>query len=197
MTDIMPTILSLCDYSGNWSQPYVDAGYNVVRVDIKRNGDVRLFEHQGQVHGILAAPPCTAFASSGAQYWTAKDADGRTLDGLSIVDACMRIILVCQPKWWALENPVGRLRRWIGPPALSFNPCDFAGWSSNPECDRYTKKTLLWGSFTAPQKRPLDPVRVCPQGSWIQKCSGQSEKAKIMRSITPEGFSRAFFEANP
>ena len=30
------------------------------------------------VYGILAAPPCTDFAGSGAQYWKTKDEDGRT-----------------------------------------------------------------------------------------------------------------------
>jgi hypothetical protein len=58
----MMTILSLCDYSGAWSQPYVDAGYDVVRVDIKRGQDIRLFEALPfPVRGVLAAPPCNAF----------------------------------------------------------------------------------------------------------------------------------------
>lgn len=36
----MKTILSLFDYSGNWPKPYLDAGYNVVQVDIKHGQDV-------------------------------------------------------------------------------------------------------------------------------------------------------------
>lgn len=50
-------ILSLCDLAGTWSQPYVDAGYDVRRVDLQAGVDVRLLCHQGPVHGILAAPP--------------------------------------------------------------------------------------------------------------------------------------------
>ena len=34
-------ILSLCDYSGVWSQPYEDDGYDVVKVDL-RDGEVPL-----------------------------------------------------------------------------------------------------------------------------------------------------------
>jgi hypothetical protein len=64
----LKTILSLCDYSGSWSKPYRDAGYKVIQVDIKHGQDVRLFEFPGQVHGILAAPPCTHLASSGARW---------------------------------------------------------------------------------------------------------------------------------
>lgn len=183
-------ILDLCGGSGSWSAPYKDAGYDVRVIDPKADsGDVRLFEFPGPVHGILAAPPCTDFSGSGAQYWAEKNEDGRTLASLSVVDACLRIVTVCNPTWWALENPVGRLRRWLGPPAFSFNPCDFG--------DPYTKRTLLWGRFNPPTKTPVPPVRACSQGSWIQKLGGKSERTKELRSITPPGFARAFFEANP
>jgi hypothetical protein len=184
-------ILSLCDFTGSWSQPYLDAGYDVQRVDLKHGGDVRLLDFQGSpVHGILAAPPCTSFAGSGAQYWPAKDEDGRTLDGLSIVDACLRAVAIYRPEWWALENPVGRLRRWLGPPRLIFQPCDYG--------DAYTKRTCLWGDFNAdlPQT-PVTPERVCSQGSWLMRYGGSSERTKEARSVTPPGFARAFFEANP
>ena len=199
------TIMSLCDYSGTWSQPYVDAGYNVIRVDLKSGQDVRLVPFiRGGVYGILAAPPCTDFAGSGAQYWPAKDADGRTLSALALVDACLRAVAIYNPVFWVLENPVGRLNRWIGPAAYSFNPCDFGGYMAHeersselaPPQDAYTKKTLLWGRFNAPRKSPVPPVRSCSQGSWLQTLGGKSERTKELRSITPVGFSRAFFEAN-
>mgnify|MGYP001412418164 CR=1 FL=1 len=182
-------ILSLCDFSGAWSLPYREAGYDVRKVDLKLGGDIRLLEFPGEVHGILAAPPCTAFAGSGAQYWPAKDADGRTLDGLALVDACLRLVAVCRPRWWALENPVGRLRRWLGPPRYIFDPCDHG--------DPYTKRTCLWGDFTPPARSPVEPERVSPQGSWVQRLGGSSERTKELRSVTPAGFARAFFDANP
>jgi hypothetical protein len=103
------------------------------------------------------------------------------------------MVAIYKPHFWALENPKGRLRRWLGPPRFTFNPCDFAGYC---ESDRYTKRTLLWGDFNIPEKRYLEPVRVCPQGSWLQKLGGKSEHTKTLRSMTPLGFSRAFFEAN-
>ena len=183
-------ILDLCGGTGSWSAPYREAGYDVRIIDPKRGGaDVRMTEYPGRVHGILAAPPCTDFSGSGAQYWPKKDEDGRTLDSLSVVDACFRFVTVCRPEWWALENPVGRLRRWIGPPVFIFNPCDFG--------DAYTKRTLLWGKFSEPKKTPVDPVRACSQGSWIQRLGGKSERTKELRSMTPGGFARAFFAANP
>ena len=88
-----------------------------------------------------------------------------------------------------LENPVGRLRRWLGPPTLMFNPCDYG--------DPYTKKTLLWGKFFPPKQTKVAPVKVCAQGSWVQKLGGSSERTKELRSMTPPGFAKAFFDANP
>lgn len=182
-------ILSLCDFSGAWSQPYVDAGYNVIRVDLKRGLDIRFLDYiHDPVYGILAAPECTAFSGSGAQYWPKKDESGETAFALSLVDACLRAVAIYKPKFWALENPVGRLRKWLGPPRHMFHPCDYG--------DPYTKKTLLWGEFNQLTPNKVAPEKVCAQGSWLMKLGGKSERTKELRSTTPPGFSKAFFEAN-
>jgi hypothetical protein len=115
------TILSLCDFTGNWSETYREAGYEVVRIDLQHGQDVRLLKFPGRVHGILAAPPCTHFSRAGASHWKNKGEDA-ILEGLAIVDACLRLITVCQPDWWALENPIGRLKDYIGPPPVEVRP---------------------------------------------------------------------------
>lgn len=181
-------ILSLCDYTGNWSRPYEEAGYAVVRVDLQHGQDVRLLRHvAAPVHGILAAPPCTHFARSGARLWAAKG-EAAVLEGLAVVDACLRAVAIHAPTWWALENPIGRLKDYLGPPVFKCDPCDFG--------DPWTKRTWLWGRFApplplfAPQARKaVAPVRgdVTTSGS----------SCKNRRSATPAGFARAFFEANP
>lgn len=183
-------ILDLCGGTGAWSKPYKDAGYNV-KVITNPDWDVRFFHYikTKRVHGILAAPPCHHFASSGAQYWDEKNEDGRTAEALAVVDACIRIIFVNKPTWWVLENPVGRLMRWIGDPVMYFDPYEFG--------DPYTKRTCLWGNFSPPKRKLVEPERVCKQGSWIQKLGGNSERTKELRSATPAGFAQAFFEANP
>jgi hypothetical protein len=63
-------------------------------------------------------------------------------EGMAVVDACLRLVAVCKPVWWALENPVGKLKRYLGEPTMRFNPCDYG--------DSYTKKTCLWGDFVVP-----------------------------------------------
>ena len=178
-------ILELCGGTGSWSRPYKEAGYDV-RVITLPECDVRKYEPPENVYGILAAPPCTDFASSGARWFAEKDKDGRTIDSLSILVACLKIIAICQPAFWAMENPVGRIKRFgMGKPRLIFNPCDYG--------DSYTKKTLLWGNFNLPEKTPVEPT----EGSKMWRMyGGKSERTKMMRSITPPGFAKAFFEAN-
>ncbi len=174
-------ILDLCGGTGAWSKPYVEAGYDVKLVTLPE--DIRLYQPPNGVWGILAAPPCTEFSGSGARWWKDKD-PALLLDALSIVGACFRIIMYCNPVWWVLENPVGRLRTWIGDPDYYFHPCDFG--------DPYTKKTCLWGKFNEPIKTPVEPT----EGSKMHLIP-PGPKQKELRSVTPPGFARAFFEANP
>ena len=59
-------ILDLCGGTGSWSKPYKDAGYDVRVVTLPEH-DVRLYQPPQGVYGILAAPPCTHLAGSGAR----------------------------------------------------------------------------------------------------------------------------------
>ena len=208
-------ILDLCGGTGAWSNPYKEAGYDVRIVTLPEQ-DVRLYIPPRDVRGILAAPPCTHLASSGARWW-AKKGDSALLEALSVVDACLRIVHVCNPVWWALENPVGRLRRYLGKPALIFDPYDYG--------DPWRKKSCLWGCFSEPARTPVEPDL---SNEWIHQKSGRPGKCggsrrhntprallpdsicalaesafglevtrAQLRSITPPGFARAFFEANP
>ncbi len=181
------TILSLFDYSGSWSKPYRDAGYDVKQIDIKHGQNVRLLTMPDYaIHGILAAPPCTGFAVSGARWWKEKGDEG-LLEGLALVDAVFRIVLVTNPAWWVLENPVGRLKDYIGDPVMWFQPCDYG--------DPYTKKTGLWGSFNT--DLPLNRVDPAEGSKMHLQYGGKSERTKELRSLTPPRFAEAFFRANP
>ena len=187
------TILSLFDASGEWARPWQEAGYDVHTFDIQTGEDINDFsaEHLLEngygdlnIWGILAAPPCTDFASSGAQFWAKKDAKGQTEISNELVMQVIRTVNFLQPKIWAMENPVGRIAKLNNlPPAhLTFDP--------NYYGDPYTKKTLLWGNFE--NNLPMAPVEPT-EGSKIIKLSG---KDKYSRSLTPEGFAYAFFMAN-
>lgn len=141
----MKTILSLFDYSGAWPKPFADAGNTVFSVDIKSGTNVLAFETPedwvrefGSVDGIMAAPPCTDFTVSGAQYWGKKDMNGTTAASMLLVSKTLEAVDLYYPKdpdfegsfFWVLENPVGRLPKLfprLGKPVY-FDPCDFAGY---------------------------------------------------------------------
>ncbi|WP_409029425.1 hypothetical protein [Gracilimonas sediminicola] len=241
----MNRIVSLFDYTGSWPAPFEENGWDAYTLDIKDGIDVLFYDSVEQVltdfediNGILAAPPCTHFTVSGAQYWGVKDEDGRTKKALELVYQVFRfadliyptdpdyLAEMNKPFFWCFENPVGRLPKLIpgiGKPKY-FDPCDYAGHLDLTdsdhneldrirrkdakgvtkeevefvvECNAYTKKTGLWGDFNRNlEVKRIEPVRVCKQGSPIQRLGGKSEKTKRLRSITPAGFAKAFFEAN-
>ena len=178
-------IYSLCDYSGEWCKPYLEDGYTVIQLDLKLGDDIRLIKVPPlKVYGVLAAPMCTVFANSGAK-WKMLRSITEVLEGLSVVDACIRFAFATQPVIFSLENPCGDLGSYIGKWKYKFNPCDFG--------DPYTKETYLWGWFNEPVKNPVEPT----EGSKMHlRYGGRSEQTKTLRSITPPGFARAFFLAN-
>lgn len=188
----MTLILSLFDHSGGWSQPYRDAGYDVIQVDIKLQPPIDImtwdYKSVGPVHGILAAPPCTDFSLSGSRFFARKDADGTTAASVALVHRTLEIIDYHQPVWWALENPMSRIHTLV--PRLGKVKYNFHPWHHG---DPYLKTTWLWGNFNIPERDPVEPT----EGRRIWKVGGPSEATKEFRSVTPPGFAKAFFEANP
>jgi len=174
-------ILDLCGGTGAWSKPYRKSGWYDVRL-ITFPRDVRLYKPPKNVYGVLAAPPCTHLGISGARWWKEKGQEA-LFEGLAVVDACMRIILIAKPKFWVLENPVGRLVNYLGKPKMYFQPYEYG--------DPWSKKTCLWGNFNVPK---MDAV-LCLDKNRINYMPPGPDRA-MRRSITPPGFAKAFFEAN-
>ena len=211
----LKTILSLFDFSGTWSAPYKQAGYNVIRHDLKFGQDIFTdtlsasnadYVEGNSLHGILAALPCTDFAVSGARWFADKDAynpfvhDTEHISFMNTTEMYVMMALIVLHivemfkniglQWWVIEQPISRLHKLVpevGKPRMYFQPCEFG----HP----YTKKTALYGEFNTILKRtPVPPIF----GSMMHSnYGGKSEKTKTMRSMTPTGFAKAFFEANP
>lgn len=202
----MKTLLSLFDYTGNWAAPFALGGWNVILWDIKHvsnyfdtHSDINeasadyfyehIFDNFGTVDAIIAALPCTDFAVSGARWFKEKDQNGSTAASIELAYQTLRIIDLCQPDWWAVEQPISRLHNLVpemGSPRMYFDPCDFG--------DPYTKKTALYGNFNSNlRKTPVEPI----EGSKMHlKYGGKSDRTKELRSVTPEGFAQAFYKAN-
>lgn len=197
------TIVSLCDESGIVLRPWAEAGFRCISIDtahppavstrrsvapagsVLRLGlDVRLLRSFiGVPLGVFAWPPCTHLANVGSASWSRKG-QSALVEALSIADACLRIAR--RASWWVVENPVGRLSHYWGPPDHVFDPCDYGGYLT-PSGDAYTKRTCLWtgGSFRMPPPRPVEPI----EGSLVAQVPDVRR-----RSETPRGFSRAVFE---
>lgn len=175
-------ILDLCGGSGSWSRPYRLAGYDVRLITLP-DYDVRTYQPPDHVYGILAAPPC-------AEFSLAKNGSRRTRDlaaGMECVEACLQIIWQCQKteklQFWALENPVGLLRRFMGRPPYTF----YQWWFG----DLGIKRTDLWGYFNAPKqqvhKRPDDPY-------FVKQYKSGKKSVRVERAEMP-GMGREIYRA--
>lgn len=104
-----------------------------------------------------------------------------------MVDACLRLVLMLKPRWWALENPQGYLANWLGEPKLRFDPYEYG--------DPWTKRTWIWGDFAPPMYRVTQEPR--------RRLVGAKRNDPVIaqtfeeRARTPAGFAQQFFEANP
>lgn len=192
-------ILDLCGGTGSWSRPYREAGYDIRLVTLPEN-DVLTYEPPTGVYGILAAPPCTEFS-------IAKGNRPRDFQsGVAVMAACLEIIWKCRSdgtlKFWALENPKGFMRQFLGKPAMTFEQWQFG--------DDGIKPTDLWGYFKEPKRsvseRPgflsLKYKDGHSHGRLMAKPKCPPEYASMgldraaIRAITPRGFADAFFRAN-
>ncbi len=219
----MNLLISLYDRTGNWSRPYLEAGWFVLRIDqqakpyqdenrITRNIDILDWDYKydysnilfASMHHaelnviILAAQPCDRYALCGNKHKAVNLFNGEFDEAQKLVAKTKEIIDYFNPFAWALENPktdIHKKNTWIGQrPKYVFNPCDFAGYSPNPDDDRYNKETWLFGKFNDPVKKRLEPFT--KESPIWRDHGGKSLETKNARSITPLGFSYAFYEAN-
>ena len=189
-------VLSLCDYSGVMLLPWANAGFSCLAVDIVPREapshenikhiqvDIREWLPPRVNYKIgFAFPPCTNLSVSGARWFKDKGLRG-LCEGIELVARCHEIL-----EWtdapWMLENPVSTLSTYWRKPDYKFDPCDYG--------DPYTKKTCLWTSsdFVMPPKNRVEPT----QGSMMHLMPPSEDRGRL-RSITPEGFALAVFEAN-
>ncbi len=183
MTNEDKVILHLCcSELATDSLPYAKAGYTVLLWGLAQGRDVRLQKPPRSVYGIIANPPCTDLAGSGARWWKEKG-DQALYNALAIADACCRLVLMTNPHFWMIENPVGRLKHYLGEPVMYYQPYEYG--------DPYTKKTCLWGKFNPPKKKVVEPTL----GSKMHRLPPSPDR-QTLRSVCSPGFAQAFFEAN-
>ena len=184
-------IYDLCGGTGAWSDPYAENGYDR-RIVTLPDFDVRDTILDGNIYGILAAPPCTHFSK--AKHFHGKGNYTHDFkEGLSIADACVRIAVFSKPKFFVLENPDGYLKNWYKEPELIIEPWQFGA--------NYQKKTCLWGYFNPPIPTVMEKPDNLIKFSMLKSKDIAPEYYGVLtrqerRAITPAGFAQAFFEAN-
>lgn len=205
------TVLCLCDYTGNFARPWVEAGYRAVLVDPQHgsssefNGvekwawtvdDSMPFLVEAllpKVAFVAAFPPCTDMAVSGARWFESKrQADPMfQAKAVALAEQCRTIGRLSGAPWF-VENPVSVLSSVWGKPDHIFTPHDYTGFAPT---DNYTKKTCLWtgGGFRMPA--PNRDLSLGQPDDRIHKAAPGPERANF-RSATPMGFARAVFDAN-
>lgn len=164
---------------------------------------------------IFGFPPCTDLAVSGARHFKAK-AEANPLyreKAIMLVKLGPTLAEDCGAEW-INENPVGILSTHWKKPSYIFDPCDFGGYLPENDYhpryseyieprDAYLKKTCHWVSdgLRKPIVRPVPYISYSDNAGnrfskQTAKLGGKSLKTKIIRSLTPRGWAKAFFLAN-
>lgn len=194
-------ILDLCGGTGSWSKPYKDAGYDVRLMTLpdydvtkwRDYDDLLDLIESGAVYGVLATPPCTMFSFARRGAKTPPDFRG----AMETVQACLEIIWECQYnaplKFWALENPRGYLRRWLGIPKHTFYQWQFGG--------QHKKPSDFWGVFNPPNPTVKIEPYIDVDKTWQKPVapeifSHMRLDRTAIRAITPPIFALKFYEAN-
>lgn len=191
-----PRALILFEQSGVVRDAFIAAGWHAESVDIlpHESGDntghhirdVFAFLEDAIARGerwdlVIAHPPCTALANSGNRWYGKGKEKHRQRIG-AIYDS-RHLVYELIPKvarHYAIENPVGAMRRAIGPATCSVQPWEHGHGE--------TKRTCFWTMGTLPALVPTDVVEGREQRVWKMPPSPDRWKE---RSRTYTGIARA------
>ena len=133
-------VLVACEFSGIVRDAFRAKGFDAWSCDILPTDADSRWHIQGDVLSILddgwdlmiAHPPCTHLAVSGARHFAAKIADGRQDQALEFV----RALMAAKIKHKAIENPISIISTRIRKPDQIIHPWMFGHGE--------TKATCLW-----------------------------------------------------
>ena len=133
-------VLIACEYSGRVRQAFKDKGHDAWSCDLLEPEDGSPYHYHGNVFDVIhngwdlmiAHPPCTDLAVSGARYFAEKIADGRQQRALDFVQALMDAPI----EKIAIENPISVISSKIRKPDQIIQPWQFGHGE--------TKATCLW-----------------------------------------------------
>lgn len=127
---------------------------------------------------IIAFPPCTHLAVSGARHFEKKRTDGRQREGIEFF--CKFLEVECEKV--VIENPVGIISgdyipKYFPDLAERFNLPQKPTQIIHPWMfgDNYSKSTCLWEKGV----KPLEPIiKDCPELEWLELIDRKTGKKK-------------------
>ena len=178
----MKRILVACEFSGIVRDAFIRNGHDAMSCDLLEtevpgphyHGDVRDILEDGW-DLMIAHPPCTDLAVSGARWFKEKRADGRQQRALDFV----KLLLDADIPQIAVENPIGVISTYIRKPDQIIQPWMFGHGE--------TKATCLWLKGL-PHLTPTDVV----EGREARILGmPESKNRRKLRSITYTGIAQA------
>ena len=191
-------VLVACEFSGRVRDAFIVKGHDAMSCDLLPS-ETPGPHYQGDVLDILsdgwdlmiAHPPCTHLAVSGAAWFAEKRADGRQQEG---IDFFMKLSNADIPRV-AIENPVGIMSTIWRKPDQIIQPYEYG--------EPFSKKTCLW----LKNLPNLQPTNLVDKGEMIVYESGRkmpkwyadawrlpkNERAKL-RNRTFQGIAAAMAE---
>ena len=188
-------VLVACEFSGVVRDAFIKAGHTALSCDLMPT-DKPGPHYQGDVMDIIgrgwdlmiAHPPCTHLAVSGARHFAKKRADGRQQQGIDFFMALVRAEI---PRY-AIENPIGIMSSIWRKPDQIIQPWEYG--------HSVTKSTCLWLKGLP----LLEPTNIVDKGTiWVAKsgkrmsqwyydssCLKPKEREK-MRNTTFQGIADA------
>lgn len=193
-----PLVVDICSGYGNFSEPFIQAEWEVIRFDYSekfKDVPFTIIQDVTKINEVLAkiprkpdcivaGPPCERFSIANRMF-----PKKGIMKALEVVGAVYEIIAELRPKYWIVENPRGRLRWFLGSPNSTVSLSDYGG--------KYKKPTDLWHNFELPMVKGIMPFE--PSWSSTKNCGKGStgllrlrEPAK--RAQLPLGLGEAILQ---
>ena len=149
-----PIVLSLFDRTANMVEPWAEAGYKCLCVDIQHKQpswegnicrigqDIRHFKCPATTVIVFAFPPCDHLAISGSHAFKKKGLR-KLAEAIELVGAAHDICLQSKAPWF-IENPLSTLSSYWRQPDYKFHPWHFSTYATN---ETYKKNNLFMDIF--------------------------------------------------
>lgn len=190
-------VLDLFSGLGGWSAAFRERGHGVVTIDLDYRFNptycrdimqVEDLDRFGRFDIILASPPCDTFSVASAYlHWKGgRPATSRAVAGIALARHAFSLIERAAPAFYAIENPVGNMRRIFPKPAATIDQCAYGR--------AFKKPTDLWGRL---------PGSFAPKRCSGKECGhyvGRGGLSNVVRdssarALIPYGLSLAMCEA--